>query len=283
MDKSNELRDLKPLLLAIVSSFAIAGGHAQGQEEGGKDTIQAKEPLVLKAQGSFFVGGKTVHTDALTGDATGGLFPPNQGSITVDQMYVQYSAPEGDGHHLPVVMVHGGTLTGKTYETTPDGRMGWGEYFVRQSRPVYLVDQVSRARSGFDATVFNEVKLGIKPPSQLPSILRLSHETGWTWFRFGPTFGTAFPDEQFPVQAFEEFGKQAVPDLNAMLPPTDNPTWHNLAALANQLQGAILLAIRNPPFSQSERRSSTPPTSRASSRLRPGFVQRRSRRKRSQS
>jgi hypothetical protein len=25
---------------------------------------------------------------------------------------------------VPVVMVHGATLSGKTYDTTPDGRMG---------------------------------------------------------------------------------------------------------------------------------------------------------------
>jgi hypothetical protein len=220
-------------ILTITLGVATRAAAQRGHEP--------REPLVLEAQGSFFVGGHTIHTDALTGDSTGGLFPPNEGSVTVDQMYVQYSVPKGVGRRLPVVMVHGGTLTGKTYETTPDGRMGWGEYLVRKHRPVYIVDQVSRGRSGFNATIFNEVKLGFRPPSQLPSILRLSHETSWTWFRFGPTFGKAFPDEQFPVQAFAEFGKQAIPDLNAMLPPTDNPTWHNLARLANRLRGAILL------------------------------------------
>src|SRR6266540_3612098 len=114
------------LVLPAALLLVVLGGATAAAQDG-KDPKAPKGPLVLKAQGSFYVGGRTVQTDALTGDPTGGLFPPNQGSITVDQMYVQFQIPEGGGHHLPVVMVHGGTLTGKTYETTPDGRMGWGE------------------------------------------------------------------------------------------------------------------------------------------------------------
>ena len=59
-------------------------------------------PLVLKAQGSFFVGGVTEHTDATTGTPGGFLFP-NPDDIQVNQMYVQYQIPEGAGRHVPVV------------------------------------------------------------------------------------------------------------------------------------------------------------------------------------
>ena len=59
-------------------------------------------------------------------------------------------------------------------------------------------------------------------------------------FRFGPTFDTAFPDEQFPVQAADELYKQMIPDVNSLL-PTPNPTWKNMAALAVQLHGAVLM------------------------------------------
>src|SRR5262249_17866958 len=51
------------------------------------------------------------------------------------------------------------------YETTSDGRMGWEEYFVRKGHAVYLPDQVSRARSGFDPTVFSRVHAGVALPS----------------------------------------------------------------------------------------------------------------------
>jgi pimeloyl-ACP methyl ester carboxylesterase len=199
------------------------------------------DSLLLKEQGSFFVGGRTIFTDALTGATTGFLGTGlNSGHITVEQMYVQYQIPEGADPHLPVVMVHGCCLSSKSYETTLDGRMGWNEYFLRKHRAVYLPDQVSRARSGFDATILNEIKLGKRPPSDMPEIRTATHEIAWLLFRFGPTAGTPFANEQFPVEALDEFGKQVIPDLNAQLPAV-NPTWTNLSALATKLKGAVLM------------------------------------------
>jgi pimeloyl-ACP methyl ester carboxylesterase len=203
--------------------------------------IAMADSLVLKEQGSFFVGGRTIFTDALTGSAGGFLGSGvNSGSITVDQMYVQYQIPEGADTHVPVVMVHGCCLSSKSYETTPDGRMGWNEYFLRKHRSVYLPDQVSRGRSGFDATIYNEVKLGKRPPSDMPEIRSATHEIAWLGFRFGPSAGKAFPNEQFPVEAMDEFGKQVIPDLNGTLPAV-NPTWTNLSGLAIKLKGAVLM------------------------------------------
>jgi hypothetical protein len=160
--------------------------------------------------------------------------------ITVNQMYVQYQVPVNAAQHVPVVMVHGCCLSSKTWETTPDGRMGWSEYLVRKNRAVYLADQVSRARSGFDPTAFNAVKSGSVPPAQLPNILAASHQVAWTVFRFGPAFNKPFPDGQFPIEAVDELYKQMIPDLNSVL-PMPNPTWKNMAALAVKLNGAVLV------------------------------------------
>lgn len=199
------------------------------------------ESLILKSQGSFFVGGRTIFTDALTGNPLGFLdLGNNAGNITVDQMYVHYQIPAGRPTHIPVVMLHGGSLSGASYETTPDGRMGWEEYFLRRHYSVYIPDQVSRARSGFDVTAYNEVRLGTRAARDLPSIRIASHEIAWPFFRFGPTTGNPFLNEQFPIEAFDEFAKQVIPDLNAELPEV-NPTWEDLSALARKLNGAILM------------------------------------------
>ena len=207
----------------------------------GAAVVATADSLVLKEQGSFFVGGRSMHSDALTGSTSGFLGTGiNAGDITVDQMYVQYQIPEGADPHIPVVMVHGCCLSSKSYETTPDGRMGWNEYFLRKHRAVYLPDQVSRARSGFDLTVYNEIKLGKRPATDMPELRTASHEIAWLLFRFGPEMGKAFPNEQFPVEAFEEFGKQVIPDLNGGLPAV-NPTWTNLSGLAMKLKGAVLM------------------------------------------
>jgi len=193
-------------------------------------TDELKRPLVIESQGSFFVGGESKSlSDAA--DAP---------QITINQMYVQYQSPTNSSRHVPVVMVHGCCLSSKTWETTPDGRMGWNEYFVRKGRSVYLADQSSRARSGFDPSIFNAVKTGKVPPGQLPNILAASYQTAWTVFRFGPTYNKPFADEQFPVEAADELYKQMIPDLNAVL-PSPNPTWKNMAALAQKLKGAVLM------------------------------------------
>jgi hypothetical protein len=118
--------------------------------------------------------------------------------------------------------------------------MGWNEYFLRKDRPVYLADQVSRARSGFDPSVMAAVKAGTAPPSALPNIISATHQLSWVLFRFGPSYPNAFADEQFPVQAADELYKQMIPDLNAQLPKL-NPTWTHMAALARQLNGAVLM------------------------------------------
>ena len=121
-------------------SSSLASALAQSSR------VDLKKPLVIASQGSFFVGGEK---KALPAPPRGGRGGFGGGDVTVNQMYVQYQVPPNGNRHLPVVMVHGCCLSSKTWETTPDGRMGWDEYFVRRDRPVYLADQVSRARSGF--------------------------------------------------------------------------------------------------------------------------------------
>ncbi len=81
---------------------------------------EAKKPLVLKDQGSFFVGGETKVIPAPAGRGPGA-----GGDMTVNQMYVQYQMPVTGDQHVPVVMVHGCCLSSKTWESSPDGRMGW--------------------------------------------------------------------------------------------------------------------------------------------------------------
>ena len=221
------------LVGAVLGAFG-ASGNVEAQAL--KDVQTADTPLVLKAQGSFFVGGdKVEQTQAELGDLGPG------GHITVNQMYVRYMVPEGGDANPPVVMVHGATLTGKSWETTPDGRMGWDEYFVRRGHPVYVPDQVGRGRSGFNQAVFNNVRGGSVPASTLPRWLRFSDENVWSNFRIGTKPGEPYPDTQFPVSALDELSKQGVPDVTFGGVPNPNPTFKALADLAGQLNGAVLM------------------------------------------
>jgi pimeloyl-ACP methyl ester carboxylesterase len=229
-------KTLQPIVLAGCFLAGTLGMVVTATAQDISDLQTPKGSLVLQAQGSFFVGGDNV---LQTNIEAGGIFGP--GHLTVNQMYVEYMIPQGGGNKTPVVMVHGATLSGKSWETTPDGRMGFDEYFVRQGHAVYLADQVSRARSGFNQAIFNDVRAGITtPPSAQPDMFRFTDESAWTVFRFGPTCCTPYADEQFPVQAAGEFSKQGIPDVNGVL-PTPNPTYKALSDLAIKLKGAVVM------------------------------------------
>ena len=223
-------------LVVIVAALTALGTGSSVLAQALKDVQTSDTPLVLKAQGSFFVGGdKVEQTQGELGDLGPG------GHIAVNQMYVRYMVPQGGDGNVPVVMVHGATLTGKSWETTPDGRMGWDEYFVRRGHPVYVPDQVGRGRSGFNQAVFNNVRAGSAPSTSLPRWLRFSNEGVWPNFRFGLKPGQPYPDTQFPVTAVDELSKQGVPDVSFGGIPTPNPTFKALSDLAAQLNGAVLM------------------------------------------
>ncbi|WP_137803622.1 hypothetical protein [Caulobacter sp. 3R27C2-B] len=235
--------------LAMTAAIGALCAPAMSLAQSFKSVQVPVEPLVLKSRGSFYVGGRTVEQTAaeiLLGPAD---------SVTVDQMYVEFMVPNGRTK-TPIVLIHGATLSGKSYDTTPDGRMGWFEYFVRKSHPTYVVDQVGRARSGFNQAAMNR-KLGGEataasgavvptapgaPSAAAPGAFRLGDRIGvWKNFRFGPQFGEAYPDTKFPTIAISELSKQAVPDLTAQV-PQPNPTLKALSDLAIELNGAVLVS-----------------------------------------
>lgn len=195
--------------------------------------------LNLASIGTMFVGGRIVETDTVSGSPDGDILSinGNSGHIAAYPMYVRYMVPAGQ-IKVPVTLIHGGQLSGAIYETTPDGRMGWDEYFVRNGFPVYVPDQVGRARSGYDASVIHKVKLGELPPTELANFTAWAQETAWPLFRFGPRLGDPFPDTKFPVEAVDNLSRSLV--IGGPLPSPD-PNFAALAGLADKLDGTVLL------------------------------------------
>ena len=117
------------------------------------------EPIALRDVGSFHVGGRHIE---ITGQPvkevvfTPGGVPakvdPN-GVYQVEQMYVQYFLQQNRRGKLPLLMWHGGGLTGVTYETKPDGKPGWLNYFLRKGWDTYVSDAIERGRSGWTDTL----------------------------------------------------------------------------------------------------------------------------------
>lgn len=154
----------------------------------------ADEPLVLRTLGSFAFGGSVDYRE----DGT---------TFHGDHGYAQYIIP-AHSRHLPIVMWHGIGQSGKTYETTPDGREGFQTLLPRADWSVYVVDQPRRGRAGYT----NAVKAG-------PSIPTTASEAGvWEAFRNGPwTAGedaALFANSAFPLSpsAVEQFFRQQTPD-----------------------------------------------------------------------
>ncbi|MEI9926202.1 MAG: hypothetical protein WDN50_24880 [Bradyrhizobium sp.] len=163
----------------------------------------AAEPIALRDMGSFHVGGRLVE---ITGKpireltfAPGGVpakIDPN-GTYQVEQMYVQYFLPANEKGAYPLLMWHGGGLTGVTWETTPDGREGWLNYFLRKGWSVYNSDAVERGRAGW---------------AQYPDIFKsepvfLTTSNPFQRFRIGDTYDPdpakrkLMPGSQFPTKA----------------------------------------------------------------------------------
>ena len=119
------------------------------------------DALILADQGSFATGG-TVLKDSLGHTYHG------------DHAYVFYQKPV-DARRYPLVFAHGVGQFSKTWETTPDGREGFQNIFLRRGFGVYLVDQPRRGNAGrstetvtlspaFDEELwFNRFRVGIWP------------------------------------------------------------------------------------------------------------------------
>jgi hypothetical protein len=102
------------------------------------------DALVIQKQGSFAVGGSVVSNP--------GVFDPYKQTpagqtFHGDHAYVFYQIPV-DARKYPLVMWHGIGQFSKTWETTPDGREGYQNIFLRKKFPVYILDQPRRGNAG---------------------------------------------------------------------------------------------------------------------------------------
>ena len=147
--------------LVILSSAALAAACATTGEKG------ESKPLVIQEQGSFAVGGSIKRG-------------PDGQTLHGDHAYVFYQVPV-NARKLPLVLWHGFGQFSKTWETTPDGREGFQNIFLRRGFGVYVIDQPRRGDAGRstlpmtisatpdDQTWFNIFRVGIWP-NQFPGV-----------------------------------------------------------------------------------------------------------------
>lgn len=93
-----------------------------------------KHSMQIEEQGSFAVGGSVI-TDSLGHTYHG------------DHAYVFYQRPM-NARKYPLVFAHGVGQFSKTWETTPDGREGFQNIFLKRRFSTYLVDHPGEATRG---------------------------------------------------------------------------------------------------------------------------------------
>jgi pimeloyl-ACP methyl ester carboxylesterase len=187
--------------VAIAAACAATAGTALA----GNDSKRHKS-IELEAQGSFYVAGKIFNIPSRIASGT----TPEPGLISIDHAYVQYQIPEDKKYRFPVLMVHGGGHTGKTYETTPDGREGWYTSFTRRGFPSYVIDDPNRGRACCEPTELHLVRMGLLPNTALPNMNIYTKEAAYTTFRFGPAYPTAYAGQRFPLGAIDQYAPQWV-------------------------------------------------------------------------
>ncbi|MEP4195215.1 MAG: hypothetical protein ABJL99_06195 [Aliishimia sp.] len=162
----------------------------------------------LRDFGSYTVGGRihevttgTPQTVQFTRTASYEVDP--RGHFAVEHAYVQYFIPEDRNTKPPVVLVHGGGMSGACWETTPDGRPGWLHLLLKRGYEVHVIDNVERGRAGFAPGLWDG-----------NPILR-SLEEAWVLFRIGTKDGfatrTPFEGQKFPTEHFDVFARSFAP------------------------------------------------------------------------
>ena len=176
--------------LLLISAAIIVSASAMAAENG------KPGPLIIQEQGSFAVGGTVIRNPG-----TFDPYKPTPDGQTLhgDHAYVFYQIPV-NARKLPLVFWHGAGQFSKTWETTPDGREGFQNIFLRRRFAVYVIDQPRRGNAG---------------RSTIPtSITATPDEQMWfDRFRIG-TWPNYFPGVQFSrnPEALNQFFRSMTPN-----------------------------------------------------------------------
>jgi hypothetical protein len=182
----------------------------------------AFELLTIADQGSFAVGGTVIETPGTYANDA----PTAEGqSFRGDHAYAFYQIPP-DARPLPMVLWHGAYQSGRSWETTSDGREGWQTLFLRRGFPVYVIDQPRRGRAG-NSTVAATIE-----PTPYDQLF-------FDQFRFGrwPDYFPGVQVDQKP-ETLEQFFRSVTPNTGPYDPAV---LADGVSALVDRIGPAVLV------------------------------------------
>lgn len=177
------------------------GPHGEARQE-----AEARIPegaLVIAEQGIFSAGGITVTSEG-TFDPENHFEETGAGQTAhVDHANVLYQIP-AEETGLPMVFLHGYGQSRMGWMTTPDGRPGWSDLFLRMGHSVFLIDEPRRGEAGA-TSVSGEIST------------KTLDQRWYTQFRIGrwengksvPNEGSQFPNDD---ESVNQFFRQMTPD-----------------------------------------------------------------------
>lgn len=172
--------------------------NTETEESDGSDSNY----LSIAEQGIFSAGGSVIESDG-TFDVSN-YYTSREGSTShVDHANVFYQIPENDTE-LPMVFLHGYGQSRMAWMTTPDGREGWSDMFLKKGHSVFLIDQPRRGEAGQTSVAGT---ISTEP----------SDQTWYTQFRIGTYVDNQFTyneNSQFPQgeETLDQFFRQMTPD-----------------------------------------------------------------------
>ena len=208
--------NLRKTVLALAGCMLLSASFSEAAPQ------KPVAPLVIQEQGSFAVGGTVVQSP--------GSYDPlnlSSGGQTLhgDHARVFYQVPV-KARKLPLVMWHGFGQSTKTWESTPDGREGYQNIFLRRGFATYVLDQPRRGSAGRSSVA---ATINATPDDQ----------RWFDTFRVG-IWPNYFPGVQFShsPDALDQYFRAMTPDTG---PIDTNLTSNAVSALFDKIGAGILV------------------------------------------
>lgn len=189
------------LFISLLAAGLITSCQQQSPE-------QDSQHLAIEEQSSFAVGGTVVTSPGEFDPIADGAFKPeNQNTagqtLHGDHAFVVHQKPV-NARQLPLVFWHGYGQSMRTWQTTPDGREGFQDIFLRRRFSVYNLDQPRRGNAGRSTQ-----PTSLKAPTD--------DQLWFGIFRLGLN-EEFYPGVQFSKdpEALNQFYRQMVPDTGPL-------------------------------------------------------------------
>lgn len=223
----------KKMAAAVLAASILTGTAWAADTAAVPAQTAAQKPIVLETQGSFAIGGTAVKHDGTYSDQH--FLEPQGQKAYGDHAYVFYQIP-AQAKKYPIVFQHGGAQSKRTWETTPDGREGFQNIFLRKGYSVYLLDQPRIGEAGL-ATVPDN---GANPYASNPmyadkALYQLCRVGTFDGDRPVPFKNTAFPKD---AACYDQFQRTWTPYEGQL---DDDVSADALAKLFDKIGPAVLV------------------------------------------